>query len=307
MNFVMRFLPDNRQWPHKQRAKKTFGFDVDSRIVGFFADPWTIMSIISAEHALTNAGHVTIDVREHLSYQLGHVPGAVHLDLKQWEKLAKTPQGALERAGVWWPAIAGLGIDGRAAVIVYDDGRMTEAARTWFILQWHGVDVQVLDGGWPALLKVPSFKPEKGSHTPVSTTYAAPQGHVPTVGLVGRQTLKEQLDRSVQILDARTCAEHVGDDLKSNARGGHLPGAKLLEHASLLSADGRLKPPQQIFELLANAGIKRGASVVTHCDGGGRAALAALAAVSAGQQDVSAYYLSFSDWAKDETCPVVRS
>lgn len=47
--------------------------------------------------------------------------------------------------------------------------------------------------------------------------------------------------------------------------------------------------------------------VVTHCDGGGRAALAALAAVNAGQKNVSAYYLSFSDWAKDESCSIVRS
>ncbi|WP_436297474.1 hypothetical protein [Variovorax sp. LjRoot175] len=47
--------------------------------------------------------------------------------------------------------------------------------------------------------------------------------------------------------------------------------------------------------------------MVTHCDGGGRAALAAWAALNAGQQDVSAYYLSFSDWAKDESCTIVRS
>jgi thiosulfate/3-mercaptopyruvate sulfurtransferase len=45
---------------------------------------------------------------------------------------------------------------------------------------------------------------------------------------------------------------------------------------------------------------------VTHCDGGGRAALTAVAAaVRAGFASVSAYYLSFSDWAKDESCPAV--
>jgi thiosulfate/3-mercaptopyruvate sulfurtransferase len=45
--------------------------------------------------------------------------------------------------------------------------------------------------------------------------------------------------------------------------------------------------------------------VVTHCDGGGRAALAAIAAVRAGYDDVRAYYLSFADWAKDQSCPIV--
>jgi thiosulfate/3-mercaptopyruvate sulfurtransferase len=47
--------------------------------------------------------------------------------------------------------------------------------------------------------------------------------------------------------------------------------------------------------------------VVTHCDGGGRAALAALALLQAGFGDVHTYYLSFADWARDESCPIVRA
>jgi thiosulfate/3-mercaptopyruvate sulfurtransferase len=56
---------------------------------------------------------------------------------------------------------------------------------------------------------------------------------------------------------------------------------------------------------LAEAGVSAGKPVVTHCDAGGRAALAALAAVHAGLPEVSAYYLSFADWAGDGTCPIV--
>lgn len=36
----------------------------------------------------------------------------------------------------------------------------------------------------------------------------------------------------------------------------------------------------------------------------GRAALAALVAVVAGRHNVHVYYLSFADWAADESCPV---
>jgi hypothetical protein len=46
--------------------------------------------------------------------------------------------------------------------------------------------------------------------------------------------------------------------------------------------------------------------VVTLCDGGGRAALAAAATLRAGYRDVRAYYLSFADWAKDESCAIIR-
>jgi thiosulfate/3-mercaptopyruvate sulfurtransferase len=264
------------------------------------------MSIASAEHVLTRADQLVLDVRDRSSYLEGHVANAIHLDLKQWEQLAKTADGELQRSEVWWPAIGALGIDGRKTVVVYDDGRMTEAARAWFILQWHGVDAQVVDGGWPAVLRTPSFKADTTDRAAVVTNYVPHQGYRPAVGLVTRETLKQQLDGSVQILDARTWSEHRGEDLRANARGGHLPGAKLVEHASLLAADGTLKSRQQLNELFADAGLASDAPLVTHCDGGGRAALAALAALNAGQQDVSAYYLSFSDWAKDESCAIVR-
>jgi rhodanese-related sulfurtransferase len=56
---------------------------------------------------------------------------------------------------------------------------------------------------------------------------------------------------------------------------------------------------------LPSIGLQAGDHLVTHCDGGGRAALAAIAAVRAGFDDFAVYYLSFSDWAKDETCPIV--
>jgi hypothetical protein len=46
---------------------------------------------------------------------------------------------------------------------------------------------------------------------------------------------------------------------------------------------------------------------VTHCEGGGRVTLAvAAAAARAGFDDVRIYYLSFADWARNETCPIVR-
>ena len=125
------------------------------------------------------------------------------------------------------------------------------------------------------------------------------------VGLVDRLTLKSELGADVRIFDARTAREFVGEDLRRNARGGHLPGAKQLSHASLLDA-GRLKPATVLRELIAAAGIAPGDPIVTHCDGGGRAALAAAAAVRAGYDNVRAYYLSFADWAKDESCAIIR-
>lgn len=262
--------------------------------------------IIAAAALLREPSFVVLDLRDETAYRQGHWPAAMHLDIKVWEAQARTPAGSLENAEAWEEHIGALGIDGSRAVVVYDDGRMTEAARAWFILQWHGVDVRVLDGGWPALQRA---APERVEQVPAASTpavYRQSAGQAPRVGLLDRHTLHSQLSSGVQVLDARSQAEHLGEDLRANARGGHLPGAKWLAHGKLLNADGTLRPAEELRAQLTDAGIAGDAPVVTHCDAGGRAALAALAAVAAGQREVSAYYLSFSDWAADGSCPVVK-
>lgn len=262
--------------------------------------------LIAASQLPALSPALVLDARDRAAYDAGHWPGAVHLDIKQWEHLARTEVGHLDRLDVWASQIGALGIDGRVPVIAYDDGRMTEAARAWFILQWHGVDVKVLDGGWPAFNRLPNFVPERQAQHPAQVCYVRPTAHEPLVQLIRRETLLEKLGTEVQILDARTQAEHFGEDLRSNARGGHLPGAKWVPHAELLHSDGTLKRSDDLRARLQQAGVDSDAPVVTHCDAGGRAALSALAAVVAGQRDVYAYYLSFSDWAADGSCPIVK-
>lgn len=114
-----------------------------------------------------------------------------------------------------------------------------------------------------------------------------------------------ELKGNVRIFDARTPSEFSGTDLRNNARGGHLPSARLLPRANLLD-NSLVRPASALRQMLSDVGFQPGDHIVTHCDGGGRAALAAIAAVRAGYTDVRAYYLSFSNWAKDESCAIVK-
>lgn len=138
----------------------------------------------------------------------------------------------------------------------------------------------------------------------VPTSFPARVAQGP-VGLIERAELAARRDSDVHILDARTADEFSGRDLRKNPRGGHLPGATHLSHTDLFGDDGQLKSAEELKDLLTAVGFKPSERIVTHCDGGGRAALAALAAVRAGYTNVAAYYLSFSDWSREESCPVV--
>jgi thiosulfate/3-mercaptopyruvate sulfurtransferase len=270
------------------------------------ADP-----VLAPEALLANRdAFIVLDARPAEAFAAGHATGAHRLPIEAWEQAAKTEEGRLTNLDQWSRAIGALGVDGSRPAAVLDDGRMTEAARAWFILQHFGVPSAVLDGGWPVLepLLRAAGQVETGASTEGAALRFTPRPGSGRVTLVEREPLRAEFATGAapQIFDTRTAAEHAGLDLRKNKRGGHLPGAANLPHADLLGPNNRMLPADVLRKKLAAAGIRPGERVVTHCDGGGRASLAALAALRARHAAVGTYYLSFSDWAADESCPLER-
>jgi thiosulfate/3-mercaptopyruvate sulfurtransferase len=224
--------------------------------------------------------------------------GLVRVPIADWIAHARTTETGLDDTAFWQRELGALGVGPDVPTVVLDDGTMTEAARVWFILQYFGLLAAVLDGGLGALDAMPAVAPR----------WTGPLVLAPGSGKVGLRSRHDILARlgQIQILDARSAAEFRGDDAKGNPRSGHLPGACHLAHDDLLSGP-RLLPVDQIARRLEAAGLDPARPVVTHCNGGGRAALAALAAVVAGAGDVQVYYLSFADWAADGACPLHRT
>lgn len=256
--------------------------------------------VIEPDQLLQLPDYLLLDARGSSDRSDDTKNGAVVVPVEQWVDAAKGDKTSFENTEYWGRELGKLGVSTHTTAVVFDDGRMTEAARVWFILQFFGVKSLVLNGGAPGLTAMAGRRlmSTPPNPTPFQAAYDAGQ-----VGIVDRGMLKAGLGTAT-IFDARTSAEFRGEDLKSNARGGHLPGARLLPHSDLLEA-GRLRSPEALREMLSKTGFEAGDHLVTHCDGGGRAALAAIAAVRAGYEDVNIYYLSFSDWAKDESCPIV--
>jgi thiosulfate/3-mercaptopyruvate sulfurtransferase len=251
---------------------------------------------------LSSLGSVRyLDARDQAAFDAGHAPGAVRVPLEAWDKAAKTPDIGFEKAAYWDDALGSLGIGAATTAVAYDTGAMTNAARVWFILQYFGIPCVIVNGGWPALASAPELP--AGSEPSTGQFHASPG--VGSVGLVDRETLKRQLDGAAHVFDSRTRAEFTGEDMRNRTRGGHLPGARHLSHADLMEK-GIVRPAPVLRTMLERVGFGPGDHIVTHCEGGGRAALAAAAAVRAGFEDVRVYYLSFADWARDESCPIVR-
>jgi thiosulfate/3-mercaptopyruvate sulfurtransferase len=242
-----------------------------------------------------------LDVRDQAASDAGHAPGAVRVPLDEWDAAAKAADTGFAKTAFWDQALSALGLDNTVTAVAYDGGGMTNAARVWFILQYFGVKAEILNGGWPALAAATGLP---AGAVPARGAFRAVPGRG-SVGLVDRETLKRQLDGDAQVFDTRTRAEFTGEDMRNRTRGGHLPGARHLAHADLME-NGVVRPAPVLRAMLERAGFGRGDHIVTHCEGGGRAALGAAAAMRAGFEDVRVYYLSFADWVRDESCPVVR-
>ena len=106
----------------------------------------------------------------------------------------------------------------------------------------------------------------------------------------------------VRVVDARSGAEYTGAERRSK-RGGRVPMACHLEWATLVDMDGRFLDETTLRARLAEAGVKAGEPVITHCQSGGRASVDTFVFERLGVPARN-YYLGWSDWGNAEDTPI---
>ena len=106
-------------------------------------------------------------------------------------------------------------------------------------------------------------------------------------------------DPELVLLDVREPEEFSGDLCSPcDPRGGHIPGARNLDLASLFAAPG----PEAVRELV---GAPAGAEVIAYCHSGSRSAIAAHVLTAAGY--VARNYVgSWHEWSRDPELPAIR-
>ncbi|HEX8199513.1 MAG TPA: sulfurtransferase [Isosphaeraceae bacterium] len=261
--------------------------------------PARLATFDELERRLKESDLRVLDARPRPDYDAGHIPGAVWADVKAAEALAARPGGLTDRAA-WEKWVAPLAIGPDAEVLVYDANRQLDAARLWWLLGYLGVErVGLIDGnyplwqrqGRPVTTDVPEVEPRP---FPVSFR---------TERLATRADVLEALTSGgAQVIDARSEGEYTGAETRSR-RGGHIPEACPLEWSGLVDADGRFLDPAALRSRLQALGVKPGAPVITHCQGGGRASVDAFALERLGFPARN-YYLGWSDWGNAAETPI---
>ncbi len=251
---------------------------------------------------------VVLDVRWRLAgppgrddYALGHVPGAVFVDLDT--ELA-APPGPAGRHPLPEPAalratLRAAGINAGDTVVVYDDRDGSVAARAWWLLRWAGhADVAVLDGGYaawteegrPTTAAVPAPEPGDITVTP---------GHLPVLDADQAAALATD----GVLLDARAPERYRGDVEPVDPRAGHVPGARNAPFAGHIGPDGRWRSPAELAARFAELGVADGTPVGAYCGSGVTASSVVLALELAGTPAAALYAGSWSNWSADPARP----
>lgn len=239
------------------------------------------------------------DGRQH--YLDGHIPGAVFADLEEELAGHGAPSGGrhplpsddeLERAARRW------GIRHGQTVVVYDDSRSLPASRAWWALRRAGVaDVRVLDGGLGAWRDAGGAL-EQGDVVP-------PLGDV----VLARPGTSDVLDAdgvaawTGVLLDARAPERFRGEVEPIDPVAGHIPGARNLPIAQVLTADGRFRSPSEIEAAFEAVGAGEEVPIAAYCGSGVTAAQLALAGALIGRE-VTVYPGSWSAWSNTPGRPV---
>lgn len=222
------------------------------------------------------------------TYEGGHIPGAVFVDLDT--DLAAPPgidgRHPLPSVSDFAHTLGRLGVTVDSHVAVYDDAAGRIAARLWWMLRSIGHEsVQVLDGGYQAWVRT-GHHVETGWNQPIPTGYPEPDGWT---GVVTHEDLPE-----ITVVDARAPARYRGEIEPVDPKPGHIPGAINIPSDENLDEGGHFLGP----DALAKRYHGLPGQVAVSCGSGVTACHDALAMAVAGLPIPLVYVGSFSEWSR---------
>ena len=225
------------------------------------------------------------------AYLAGHIPGALFLSLEDVlttpstdKTLGRHPMPTAEHLSA---GLSQLGIDPARPIVVYDEPGSSAAARAWWVLRWAGLDVRVLDGGWPAWLAFPG-QVEAGPRAVSPSSVKLTTGHLPTIYADAVATWPGSL------IDVRAAERYRGEVEPIDAKAGHIPGAVNRPVAALWDAQGAMPDDQTL-----NAYFRGLTEPLALCCGSGVSACQGVLALAVIGMAATLYPPSWSGWSAD--------
>ena len=260
--------------------------------------------VISAGEAIEKVGQedvLFLDARGKKKAFLGTVKGAVATD---WQSISTCQEG---KAGdEYWGLVpepedlekrlSELGVEKDKEIIILgqpEEGWGEDGRVLWELKQAGCTDVKMVDGGVTAM-KDAGLSVKLGASKAEKTDFNIDE--LDKSHDITTEELQKNYDR-YKIVDVRTKEEYDGAVLYDEAKGGHLPGAVLIQYTDLFRENGTLKSKEQITKMFEESGLKKEDKIVTYCTGGIRSAYMQLVMEMCGYENTYSYGQSYWRWA----------
>lgn len=245
-------------------------------------------------------------------YDKNHIPGAVFADILSD---FSDPEGPYNFAVIehdeFTEKMENLGVSDDSFVVIYDRGAQVDvhfeasdwASRLAWQLKFEGFDnIAILDGGynkWTSESRRVTDKvviPDKGN---LNITRR------PELFASKEDVLNAIDDDNVVILDSLSKANYDGDT-ETYARPGHIKGAVNVFFGDLADPEtGEVYDNEKLKKRFEEAGaLDKEKKVITYCGGAIAATWTQYLLNKLGQDNVSVYDGSLSEWAADENLPM---
>ena len=237
-------------------------------------------------------------------YAAGHITGARFFDIDDISDQRSELPHMMPPVEKFISRLRAIGVGDGHQVVVYDGMGLFSAARVWWMFRLMGqTNIAVLDGGLPKWL-ADGHKTTKALPT-IRDRHMTVTAHNDMVKDVTQVARAAKLGDYV-VIDARAADRFEGraEEPREGMRSGHIPGSRNVHYATLLNADGTMKPAGTLRQIFIDAGIDLQKPAITTCGSGVTAAILSLALERIGKTDHSLYDGSWSEWGMYADLPI---